>query len=230
MLKCFNVLKEMKILLAATVIGLFLASAVAFTQAYAENVQNEIAENVIRFHVLANSGSAEDIELKNYVRDGVLARFPLDPDVGIEGARQHLLANLTEIEEYAAYLVQSRGFDYPVYGVVGQTFFPTRTYNDLAFPAGIYEAMRIIIGEGRGGNWWCVMFPPLCYVDAASPAMDDAVSENTLALMNHSQNGAGVTVRFKVVEWWQERMHQPNLTHYLAHYFGYNQVEVVEGQ
>ena len=218
--------REMKIWMAATVFGLFLAMAIAtYTQAYAENVQNEIADNVIRFHVLANSDSPEDQALKNFVRDGVLDRYrdKLDPAGSIEDTRTFLLEHLEEVQEYAEYLVQSKGFNYPVYGVVDRTFFPTRVYEDIAFPAGEYEALRIVIGEGRGSNWWCVMFPPLCYVDAATPAPDDhtvlrnLVSDQTYAVMNHSQGNTGVTVRFKVVEWWQEQMHQQPGTMYLQH-------------
>ena len=214
--------KEIKIWLAASVIGVFIAYGITATQAYAISVQNEIADNVIRFHVIANSDDPEDQAIKNTVRDGILDRFGgmLDPKGSIEDTRMFLTENLDDIESYAAILA-----GYPVKGIVGQASFPTRTYartyartcgnsyGNLSFPAGEYEALRLIIGDGRGGNWWCVMFPPLCYVDAATPepsgqtVFGTLLSEDTYALMNHTQNGNGVTVRFKIVEWWQERLH-----------------------
>jgi len=213
------IVRELKIWLAASIIGVILALAIAtHTQAYSQNIQNEISQNVIRFHVLANSNAAEDQALKNMVRDGILNQFgsKLDPTSNIEDTRFFLQNNMTEIEAYAVQLIKNEGFNYSVQGVIDQTFFPTRKYGNMAFPAGEYEALRIIIGEGQGDNWWCVMFPPLCYVDGttANPTSDDytllrnLLSDETYALMNHAQGGTSVTVRFKIVEWWQEHMQQ----------------------
>jgi len=210
-----TITKEMKIWLAASAIGLIAALTITMhTQAFSESVQNEIAENVIRFHVLAHSNSANDQALKDVVRDGVLEEFKqrINSGSSIEESRDYLTQHLDEIREYAATLVEKQGYDYSVQAVIGRAFFPTRVYGDIAFPAGDYEALRIIIGEGRGDNWWCVMFPPLCYVDATqhNPDDDDIITlqhlltDDTYALMNHSQHDMTVTVRFKIVEWWQE--------------------------
>lgn len=208
-----RVAKEARILLSASALGLFFAlMIVAYSQAYAETVQNEIASNVIRFHVLANSDNYNDQALKNTVRDGILDKFgdKICPSDSIEESREFLLANLGEIEAYAAKLLQKNGYNYSVKAVIDRIFFPTRTYNTMSFPAGEYEALRIIIGEGRGSNWWCVMFPPLCYVESPeqSHILSNLLSEDAYALVSHTQGGTGVTVRFRVVEWWQERMHQ----------------------
>jgi len=214
--------KEIKIWLAASVIGIFLALMITmYTQTYAKNIQNEISQNVIRFHVMANSDGTQDQILKNLVRDGILDRFgnKLDPTVGIEDTRTFLLEHIEDIRGYAAYILQNEGFDYPVKALLGNAFFPTRMYGDMAFPAGEYEALRLIIGEGRGSNWWCVMFPPLCYIEAATPSSEEIIfddytllrhllSDETYAIMNHSQRDASVTLRFRIVEWWQERMHE----------------------
>ena len=217
-----TVTKEMKIWLAASAIGIVLALTISMhTQAFSENVQNEISENVIRFHVMAHSNSANDQALKDTVRDGVLEQFKQRINSGrsIEESRDYLIRHLDEIGEYAAAIVREQGYDYPVQAVIGRVFFPTRTYNGIAFPAGEYEALRIIIGEGRGDNWWCVMFPPLCYVDATqhNPEADDIITlqhlltDDTYALMNHSQHDMTVTVRFKIVEWWQERQQNESI-------------------
>ena len=211
--------REIKIWLAASAFGLTLALTIAtHTQAYSQNIQNEISQNVIRFHVLANSNTEYDQYLKKAVRDGILDSFgsKLDPTGSITDTRFFLQEHIDEIESYAAQLVKNHGFEYSIKSVVDRTFFPTRKYSGISFPAGEYEALRIIIGEGRGDNWWCVMFPPLCYVDGttANPISDDytllqaLLSDETYALMNHTQGSTGVTVRFKIVEWWQERMQQ----------------------
>ena len=211
------IVREMKICFAALALGFtFVLIFAVYTQAYAENVQNEIANNVIRFHVLANSDSAQDQALKNVVRDGMLDHFKykLDPTASVEDTRIFLLDHLEEMQDFASLLVKNNGFNYSVQGLVDQTFFPTRTYGHMAFPAGEYGAFRIVIGNGKGSNWWCVMFPPLCYMDAALPAEDNhtllrnLLSDETYALINHSQENASVRVRFKIVEWWQNRIHQ----------------------
>ena len=207
--------REINIMLVSVIFGTVFAVLIS-TQIYAENVQNEIADNVIRFHVVANSDSYTCLALKEHVRDGVLNRFGglVCPTADIEESREILTENLVEIAEFAGRLIHHEGYDYPVLAVMDQVFFPTKTYGDISFPAGVYEAVRIVIGTGSGNNWWCVMFPPLCYVDVATPAPDDytllrqLLSDETYALMNHSQGDVSITIRFKIVEWWQERMQQ----------------------
>jgi len=211
-------IKEIKILAMAVVTGSILALAVS-TQLYAESVQTEISQNVIRLHVMPNSNSDYDQALKKHVRDGVLDRFgSLMNPYDLEESREFLKENLDEIEIFAGRLVHHEGYDYPVLAFMDRVFFPTRDYGNISFPAGYYEAVRIIIGTGRGNNWWCVMFPPLCYVDVTAPNQDNStllsnrLSPETYALMNHVEGGTSVTVRFKIVEWWQELMHSNNGT------------------
>ena len=222
--------REMRIMLVAALIGFVAASFVTYTRAYAENTQNEIAQNVIRLHVMANSNSTTDQELKYIVQEGIRDRFGEELNnsaINIDESRQILLANIDEIYDFASRLIRKNGFDYPVEVILGRTFFPTVNYqtdnSKISFPAGEYEALRIIIGEGLGDNWWCVMFPPLCYVDIATDSESNSaesrnteinntttlanlLSEDTYALMNHTQMSTNVTIRFKIVEWWQERM------------------------
>jgi len=219
-MNCINYLKQIKpkkflereinVMITSVILGTVFAVVIS-TQIYADNVQSEIADNVIRFHVVSNSDDPNCIALKEHVRDGVLDRFGgiVCPTADIEESREILTENLTEIAKFASRLIHHEGYDYPVLAVMDEIFFPTKTYGDVSFPAGVYEAVRIVIGMGGGNNWWCVMFPPLCYVDAASPESDEAdesllearLSPSTYALMND-----GVSVRFRVVEWWQERI------------------------
>ena len=209
------IIKELKLWPFAIFFGLLTALAITNTRAYSESIQGEIAQNVIRFHVIASSDEKEAQDLKNMIRDSVLERFgsKLDPAYGIANTRAFLAENLEDIQEYAAKLIYGKGYTYPVRAELSSVFFPTRVYGNMAFPAGIYEAVRIIICEGYGGNWWCVMFPPLCYVDGAVPVdgeytlLGALLSEEAYGVLNYSRGGAGVRVRFWVVEWWQEIMH-----------------------
>jgi stage II sporulation protein R len=128
-------------------------------------VQNP--EELIRFHVLANSDSEEDQALKRAVRDAILEEVSprLAASRSIEESREILMELRPEMEAISKKVIESWGKDYAVKTDYGNFIFPTKSYGSLILPAGEYEAVRILIGEARGSNWWCVLFPALCFVD-----------------------------------------------------------------
>ncbi|MGI9859921.1 stage II sporulation protein R [Moorella naiadis] len=127
------------------------------------------SHNLIRLHVIANSDTPGDQELKRHVRDAVLARVGenLARAGDITTARQLVSTNLAAITAAAEDQIQREGRSYPVQAEFGDFDFPTRAYGNTVLPAGEYEAVRVVIGSGQGQNWWCVLFPPLCLVDIA---------------------------------------------------------------
>ena len=137
-------------------------------------------DNLIRLHVIANSDSPEDQALKLQVRDRLLLTFgeAFREVRSMEQARDIIEANLAELEQTAYAEINSQGFSYPVEAQLGIYPFPTRVYGDLVYPAGDYEALRVVIGEGQGANWWCVMFPPLCFVDVSSGVAKQPEQDN----------------------------------------------------
>ena len=139
-----------------------------------EGMINEY-EGIIRFHVIANSDSDEDQELKFKVRNRVLAKVQnaLEGSQGAAQTREYIEENLEEIEACALQCVRAEGYDYNVRARIGVTAIPAKEYDDVYFPAGNYEALTITIGEGKGQNWWCVVFPPLCLVDASESGYDE---------------------------------------------------------
>lgn len=130
---------------------------------FASNVANE----VIRFHVRANSDSEEDQALKLLVRDAILSELGTELALAEskEDARTIMENNLTRIEEIGATVIKEAGYDYEINAYMTVEEFPMKAYGDLMFPAGEYEALRVDIGNENGGNWWCVMYPGLCFVD-----------------------------------------------------------------
>lgn len=157
-------------LMAAMLVGMMVTF---FTNADAlrnneTDIQKGIAEQILRFHVIANSDSKEDQALKMEVKDEVVAYIGelLEDCEGLEETRECLSRHLLQIEETAEAVIESAGCSYPVSASMERTFFPRKTYGDLAFPAGEYEALRIEIGAAEGQNWWCVMYPSLCFVDS----------------------------------------------------------------
>lgn len=209
-------MKEIKIIAMSAVVGLLLTCVIAArTYVYSETTQSDIARNVIRFHVLAHSDSDEDQALKQKVRDGVLQTFKqaLNASNSVEETRQFLTSHLDEIKSCAESIIRENGYDYPVSASVTKDFFPTKVYGDVVFPPGDYEALRIVIGNGEGRNWWCVMFPPLCYVDITRGIVSEDgkqqlklnLPEEEYKLLTHANDDTTVKVKFKIVEWWQNR-------------------------
>ena len=129
--------------------------------------KQEKTPELIRFHVRANSDSEEDQALKLKVRDGILTKFSpiLGGTQSLEESRQLVKQNLTAMEKEAAKVIAAEGKSYPVRAEYGFFEFPLKSYGDFVLQAGRYEAVQVLIGEAKGKNWWCVLFPPLCFVD-----------------------------------------------------------------
>lgn len=153
-----------------------------------EALAARIAPEVLRFHVLANSDRAEDQALKLAVKDFLLEHLRQSAiaggkteenvdSAGFKGAQadsftskhmlmQYILDNKTSLEAQTGAFIQSLGFDYPARICLETCAFPEKTYGDMTFPAGTYDAVRVLIGDGAGANFWCVLYPSLCYLDS----------------------------------------------------------------
>ena len=168
------------------------------------HAQQELADKVVRLHILANSDSEEDQNLKLQVRDAVLDRaegiLRAAPDRA--AAEQRLRLALPELEHLAEETVRSAGYDYDVTAELTDAAFPTRAYDGFTLPAGEYLALRLVIGAGEGHNWWCVVFPPLCAqttTDVAQTAMAAGLGEADVGLITEQE---GYVLKFKSVELW----------------------------
>ena len=150
-----------------------------YQQESSEEIQQGIAENIIRLHVIANSDSDDDQALKLKVRDGIITRLQSSlADAGsMAQARSELMAENSAIQKEAERIIQNEGYDYPVRVSLEQLYFPVKEYGDLTFPAGNYEALCIEIGQAAGRNWWCVLFPSLCFVDETCAVVPDSSKE-----------------------------------------------------
>ena len=188
-------------------IALLIGLAVFLTSgALALRTQAELADKVVRLHVLANSDSEEDQALKLRVRDAVLeqATAILEQSADRREAESRLRGQLLELERIAAKEIAAEGYDYPVTVNLENTDFPTKEYDGFTLPAGEYLALRVIIGEGKGQNWWCVVFPPLCTAasaDVPASALAAGFSEEEVSLI--TEENQGYVLKFKAVEWWE---------------------------
>lgn len=131
------------------------------------------ADSIFRLHIIANSNSAEDQEVKLEVRDAVLEYEAENLDaVSAAKTREELMTHGAELLEIIEGVLRSNGFDYGAQMLVGTFPFPDREYNGVLYPAGDYDAFRVILGDGAGENWWCVMFPPLCILKSDNGKID----------------------------------------------------------
>lgn len=142
-------------------------------------IQQGIAEEVFRLHVIANSDEDADQKLKIQVKTGVVnyLKHLLGEDTTREETKKVVLTHLYEIEEKAEEIIEKQGFDYHVNATVERTYFPDKTYGDCRFPAGEYEALNVRIGKAKGHNWWCVLYPSLCFLEDTYAVVDEEGKE-----------------------------------------------------
>ncbi len=191
---------------------LFLCYTGVCASSYAFNVFDDISDSVFRLHIIANSDSKEDQNLKLLVRDNVLEYMKeISTDVSSKEEVISLIEeHLDDFRNIAISTIRENGFDYNVNLRIGKFDFPTKTYGDISLPSGIYDALRIEIGDAVGQNWWCVMFPTLCFVDVSSGSLDDdskSVLEESLNSEGFdlvSENNSKTNFKFKLVEFFED--------------------------
>lgn len=209
MKKLLNFISNSKV--KAGIILLFLLICYIFICAfsYVQAVSYDISNSVFRLHVLANSDSKEDQNLKYLVRDSLLD-YMNNLCKGIsskEDAIALVNEHKQEFEKIALDVIHANGYNYTVKINIGNFNFPTKTYGDISLPAGIYDALRVEIGNADGKNWWCVMFPSLCFIDISSGVVNDDskelleenLSQESYNVVSNTSN-AGIKFKFKLIE------------------------------
>lgn len=134
-----------------------------------DEMQKEIASKIIRFHVRANSDSDEDQQLKLMVKDAVVSYLSEEMKAAEskDDSAAYIKAHIEEIEAIALEVIKEQGYSYTVNAYITTEYFPTKSYGDVTIPCGEYDAFRIDIGENGGKNWWCILYPPLCFVQGS---------------------------------------------------------------
>ena len=166
---------------------------------WAQTRQQTISSALVRLHVIADSDAAEEQEIKLEVRDAVLAYLTpaLEEAENQQQARQIIRDNLEGIAQAAGSAARGR----QVNVTLSRESYPTREYEGFTLPAGRYESLRVILGQGQGKNWWCVVFPPLCLSAAESERVQDVLNGEDLSIVTEEE---GYVLRFRLVELWGE--------------------------
>lgn len=185
--------------MVGVLIGILITGLIV--NAKKSEMQGELAEQVFRFHVLANSDSEEDQALKMKVKEAIIAymKQELPESDSVETTKKWARENLVQIEQVAAEIIAEEGYEYSVKAEVTICDFPDKTYGDITFPAGEYEALRIEIGQAKGQNWWCVLYPNLCFIDAVHAVVPEkGKNELKEVLDEDTYEMVTTTTRFKI--------------------------------
>lgn len=183
---------------------------------YTEKMNEGLSDNLIRLHVIANSDSPEDQELKRTVRDAILeyVHGKVKDSKSVDQTRSIIINNISGITAVAKQTIYDSGSSYDVKASLGSYPFPTKAYGDILLPAGDYQALRVVIGNGDGANWWCVLFPPLCFVDVTHGTVPDEIKDDLkkvlteeefeLVTSSDEESDIPVKIKFKIVEMFQD--------------------------
>ncbi len=177
-----------------------------------DNVSESYKEKLIRFHVIANSDTEEDQELKLKVRDEIISYLQpkLENSSSIEESEKIITSEYDNLQSISRETILDNGYEYDVKVGIEYSNFPTKQYSNVILPAGEYKALKVVIGEGKGKNWWCVMFPPLCFVDEENGVIDKSTDEKLQSVLDeeeynlittkNKEEGNVVKFKFKIVE------------------------------
>ena len=214
MKKFLNFMKSTKLKNAILLIFLLCLYIFISAHGYVLAVSEDLSQAVFRLHVIANSDSKEDQELKLKVRDKLLEYMNIicadcnTKEEAIALAEDHK----EDFQKIAEETIKENGFDYPVKININNFYFPTKNYGDISLPAGFYDALRVEIGNASGQNWWCVMFPSLCFIDVSSGIVDDEAKENLEENLNaesyniiSDKENSSFTFKFKIIEFFAEK-------------------------
>lgn len=176
------------------------------------NISKNYKEKLIRFHVIANSDSDEDQALKLKVRDEIISYLQpkLEKSKSIEESEKIIKNEYENLTNISNKVIVENGYDYNVKVGITYSKFPTKQYSNMVLPAGEYKALKVVIGKGEGKNWWCVMFPPLCFVDEENGVIDKETDEKLRSVLTDDEyklitqkdrDSVGKTkMKFKIVE------------------------------
>ena len=199
-----------------TVVTIVISFVLMSAYTYSKNIQHGLADNLIRLHVIANSDTEKDQTIKRKVRDDILKYMSAQAKKfeSTDVAGTFICSNLDVFQKIAEDTLMANGFDYEAKAYFGNYLFPTKVYGDVTLPAGAYQSLRIVLGKGSGANWWCVMFPPLCFVDASHGIVPDSsktqlknvlTDEQYKVIMSNSTSAnSEVKFKFKIVEIFQQ--------------------------
>ena len=193
---------------------LFISFVLVTATSYANSIFNDLSTNIFRLHIIANSDSNEDQLLKLKIRDSIINYMKIATKNA--NSKEEIINfcknNLDELKNIAVQVIKENGYEYDVNIEIGNFYFPTKDYANISLPAGNYDALRIKIGNATGKNWWCSLFPPLCFVDISSGVLEDEDSKVLKENLNSEEyslitnTSDEMKLKFKIIEIINEKL------------------------
>ena len=208
-----KILKNKKVKLFITISFLLFIYVFISAFSYASNVSTDLQNSVFRLHVIANSNSKEDQNLKYIVRDKIIEYMKTicQNCTSKEETIKIVSDHLDDFMQIANQTIKDNGFSYNATVSLGNFEFPTKTYGDISFPSGYYDALKIKLGNSEGQNWWCVLYPSLCFVDVASGIVPEESKEELQDTLNDEEyklisdnNDTSINLKFKLIEFFTQ--------------------------
>ena len=188
------------------ILFLFIFYFIFYSFSYSYSVSNNLEDTLFRLHVIANSDSKEDQDLKIYIRDKVvtyLKNFSFDNKKELV---EFLNSHQSELQQIIDSAIAEQGYQYTASFEIGNSYYPQKKYENIILPSGYYDGLKIKIGKAEGKNWWCVLFPPMCLIDSSTcelPEESEIILENTLSNESNSlvsSNESNYKFKFKLVD------------------------------
>ena len=208
-----KIIKNPKLKIILTIFILFFIYTSLCAISYSQKISNNISNSVFRIHVIANSNSLADQNLKYIVRDNLIEYMnTISKNAKTKSAAINIAQkNIDTFNKIANQTIQNNNYSYSAKVNIGTFNFPTKNYGDISLPAGTYDALRIEIGEAKGENWWCVMFPPLCFIDATTGiipedskhVMEKSLTDEEYILISKNSN-TQTKFKFKLIEFFNK--------------------------
>lgn len=193
---------------------LFISFVLVTATSYANSIFNDLSTNIFRLHIIANSDSSEDQLLKLKIRDSIINYMKIATKNA--NSKEEIINfcknNLDELKNIAVQVIKENGYEYDINIEIGNFYFPTKDYANISLPAGNYDALRIKIGNATGKNWWCSLFPPLCFVDISSGVLEDEDSKVLKENLNSEEyslitnTSDEMKLKFKIIEIINEKL------------------------
>lgn len=193
---------------------LFISFVLVTATSYANSIFNDLSTNIFRLHIIANSDSSEDQLLKLKIRDSIINYMKIATKNA--NSKEEIINfcknNLDKLKNIAIQVIKENGYEYDVNIEIGNFYFPTKDYANISLPAGNYDALRIKIGNATGKNWWCSLFPPLCFVDISSGVLEDEDSKVLKENLNSEEyslitnTSDEMKLKFKIIEIINEKL------------------------
>ena len=208
-----NILKNPKIKLFIILIFLLFLYVFISAFSYVNIISNDLQNSVFRLHIIANSNSNEDQNLKYLVRDNII-KYMETLCINCKSKNDTIKVVSNHLEDFtdiANKTLQDNGFSYTANVSLGNFEFPTKNYGDISFPSGYYDALKIQLGNANGQNWWCVLYPSLCFVDVTSGIVPDESKNNLQNNLNEEEykiisdkNDTDINIKFKLIEFFNK--------------------------